>query len=106
MKIVIFDSVQHLNKTTVSNLTPVWRFSHYCQLYNIPIYLQFSSLFPPYDISKCGLDVSGHKRITFQGCRFHQLVSFSSNDTAETKLEILAFLYCEEFVKTFNGLNH
>ena len=94
-----------MNKTTENNLTLVSGFSHYCQLY-ISIYLQFPSLFAPYDISKCGLDVSGHKRITFQSCRLHQLVSFSSNDTAETKLEILAFLYCEEFAKTFNGLNH
>ena len=44
------------------------------------------------------LDISGYKRITFQDCIL-SLVLFISNGTAETKLAILAFLYCGEFVK-------
>ena len=37
----------------------------------------------------------------FQSCRPYWF-QFLSNDTAKTKLAILAFLYCGEFVKTPN----
>ena len=44
------------------------------------------------------LDVSWHKKITYQGSET-SFVKFISNGIAETKLEILAFLCCGEFVK-------
>ena len=40
------------------------------------------------------LDISGYRVITFPDCRLHW-----SNGTAETKLVILAFLCCEEFLR-------
>ena len=42
------------------------------------------------------IDISGFNRITFQGGRLHRS---SSYDKAKTKLAILAFLYCGQFVK-------
>ena len=39
------------------------------------------------------LDITGHKRITFQSSRLHWSSSF-------LKLTIFVFLYCGEFVKT------
>ena len=44
------------------------------------------------------LDISGHNKIIFQGC----ILCWSSSFVMEqlkTKLAILAFLYCGEFVK-------
>ena len=76
---------------------PNWQYCHYCQLC-IPIYLQFSSLFATYDASKF--------ETRYQWMQYDyisrlqtSLVQFLSNDTAKTKLAILAFLYCGEFVK-------
>ena len=57
----------------------------------IPIYLQFSTLFVPYNDSKCYiLYVSGYKKILFQSSQI-LLDLFISNGTAKTKLTILEF---------------
>ena len=46
------------------------------------------------------LDIAGHKRITFQGCRFHLFGSFRKvRCRKKTKMGILGFLRCGEFVK-------
>ena len=44
------------------------------------------------------LDISGSNKSAFQGLQT-SLAKFLSNGTTKTKLVILAFLYCSEFVK-------
>ena len=60
--------------------------------------MQFPTLMHYAMLVNVKLDISGYKRITLQGCIF-SLVLLISNGTDETKLAILAFLHCGEFVK-------
>ena len=82
--------------------TQSWQCWLHCQHY-IPIYLQCSSLFAPTDASKY--------KITNQGI-YKDYISIINvmldwlifNGRAKTKLAMLAFLYCREFVK--NSINY
>ena len=59
--------------------------------------LQFSSLFAPTNVSKC--EVGNQNYIS----KLHILLDkVIFNDTPESKLAMLAFLYCGEFVKNSN----
>ena len=93
-----FQSRFSLNRSfVVFTNTQNWQYWHYFQLC-ILRNLQFSSLFALHDASKC--------KIRYQWVKgdyiwrlWNSLFLLISNDTAKTKLAILAFLYCGEFVK-------
>ena len=57
----------------------------------------FLVLFVTYDASKCGIRCQLIKGITFHGCRLYGPFLISNN-TAKTKLAILAFLYRGEII--------
>ena len=78
--------------------TQNWQYWHYCQLC-ITMYLQLRSFFAPCDISKCEIRCQWVYEDYISGLKT-SLVSFISNGTAKTKLPILAFLCCGEFMKT------
>ena len=83
-------------------ITQSWQWWHYCQLC-IHIYLQFSSLFAPTVLSKCEIRNQGVHEDYIS--RLNALLEYSSfNGRAKTKLAMLAFLYCVEFVK--NSSDH
>ena len=83
--------------------TQNWQCWHYCQLC-IPTYFQFSSLFAPYDVSKCDTRYQWIQT-DYISILKTLLFLFISNGRAKTKLAILAFLYCEEFVKNPNEMS-
>ena len=72
--------------------------SHYCQ-FCIPIHLQFPLLFVAYDFNKYEIRYQWVQEDYVSRLRT-SLVQFLSNGTAKMKLAILAFLHCENFVKT------
>ena len=84
-------------KIVFFTITQSWQCWHYCQL-RIRIPLQFSSLFATNDISKCEIRKQGIHEDYISGS--HALLEmFYFNGRAKTKLAMLAFLYCAEFVK-------
>ena len=61
------------------------------------IYLHFSSLFGPQDVSKYEIRCQLEQGITFQGCTLH---CFFLILEWRSQTKALAFLYCGEIVKT------
>ena len=49
-------------------------------------------------------DITGYERITFQGWILRWYRKSQVAKTAKTQMAILSFLYCEEFVKTYNDI--
>ena len=82
-----------------STNTQNWQYWQHCQLC-ILIYLRFVSLFAPYNISKCEIRWQWVHEDCISGLK-NSLVLFISNGTAKTKLAILAFLCCAEFMKNY-----
>ena len=61
--------------------------------------LQFSPLLAPHDINRC--EIRYHWVQEYYILRLQiSLILFFSHETAKTKLALLSFLYCWEFVKT------
>ena len=81
-------------------MTQSWQCWH-CQLCT-PIYLQFSSLFAITVVIKCKIRNQGVHEDYIS--RLHALLknSYFFNGRAKTKLAMLAFLYCIDFVKNSN----
>ena len=78
-------------------ITQSWQCWHYCQLC-VVIYLQFSSLFATNDASKCEIRNQGIHQDYIS--RLHaSSAQLIFNGRAKTKLAMLAFLCCGEFVK-------
>ena len=78
-------------------ITQSWQCWHYCQLC-VAIYLQFSSLFATNDTSNCEVRNQGIHEDYIS--RLHaSLAQLIFNGRAKTKLAMLAFFYCGEFVK-------
>ena len=94
-----FNSVQRKNctrnfhKTKIGNnsINVNFVFPYICS------FLHYQNHMMPVNVK---LNVSQYKSFTFQCCKF---VLQIFNGTAKTKMAILAFLYCEEFVNNFNG---
>ena len=91
----LFDSIRFFTNTQN------WQYWHYCQL-SITIYLQLPSLFATCDGSKY--------EIRYQWIWYNYISRLQTslawllfNGTMKTKLAILAFLYCKEFVKNPNA---
>ena len=73
------------------------QYCHYWQLC-IPKYLHFHSIFTPCIVSKCEIRCQWVPE-DYISMLYTSLVLLISNCMSKTKLAILAFLYCGEFVK-------
>ena len=88
----------HSSDSSFSQTHKVVNVDIICICICIPIYLQFSSIFALTDFSKCEIRKQGVRKDYIS--KLHTSLDcliFSSR--GQMKLAMLAFLYCEEFVK-------
>ena len=88
----------------VFKITQNWQCWHYCQLHII-ICLQFPSLLAPHAFSQCKIrdQQLQEDHISRLRTSLDQLIP---NDIAKTKLAIMAFSYCREFVKNSSAISY